>query len=64
MQTIEQMMTTGGATEKEAKQAIKVWELLAPCLKIGRNDRVLTAIGTKTALGLLRSIVREIERLP
>ena len=56
MQTIEQMMTTGGATEKEAKQAIKVWKLLEPCLKI-HDGRVLTAGGTKTALGLLRSIV-------
>ena len=51
------MMTTGGATEKETKQAILVWKLLEPCLKLGRNGRVLTAIGTRTPLGLLRSIV-------
>ena len=60
MQTIEEMMTTG-ATEKEAKQAIKVWELLEPCLKIGRNDRVLIKGGDKTPLGLLRSIVNAME---
>jgi len=71
MQTIEQMMTTGGATEKEAKQAIKIWELLEPCLKIRDNGRVRlkfkargrdgTEISDKTPLGLLRSIVNAME---
>jgi hypothetical protein len=57
MQTIEQMKIMGHATEKEAKQAILVWKFLEPCLKIQSDGRVLTAGGTKTALGLLRSIV-------
>jgi len=57
MQTIEYMKIMGDATEREAKQAQAVWRLLEPCLKLQSRELVMTTIGEKTALGLLRGIV-------
>ena len=61
MQTIEYMKIMGYATEREAKQAQAVWRLLEPCLKLQSRELVMTAIGEKTALGLLRGIVNAME---
>lgn len=54
-QTLEQMIEVG-ATKEEAENAIKLWDLLKPGIKVKRNGRIDTAIGDKTPLGLYRTI--------
>jgi hypothetical protein len=58
---IEEMVNVHGASETEVHQALAIWKLLEPCLTIDRHGRVLTEGGSKTPLGLLRSIVRVLE---
>ena len=55
-QTKEDMIECG-ATEEEADSALKLFELLRPALKICReNGRIETTSGTKTVLGLYRTL--------
>ncbi len=54
-QTIEDMINQG-ADKQEAENAMKLWELLRPGLKVKKNGRVDTAWGDKTPLGLYRTI--------
>jgi hypothetical protein len=49
-------MINKGADKQEAENAMKLWELLSPGLKIKSNGRVNTAVGDKTPLGLYRTI--------
>lgn len=53
-QTIEDMINYG-ADKQEAENALKLWEMLRPGLKV-KNGRVDTAWGDKTPLGLYRTI--------
>jgi hypothetical protein len=55
IQTIEEMIEAG-ATPDEAANAMKLWNLLRPGLKVKSNGRVGTDFGDKTPLGLYRSI--------
>jgi hypothetical protein len=54
-QTIEDMINKG-ADKQEAENALKLWEMLRPGLKVKKNGRVDTAWGDKTPLGLYRTI--------
>ncbi len=54
--TIKQMIDCG-ASEAEAKQALELFEMLRPGLKVKSNGTVSTSMGNKTFLGLYRSIV-------
>lgn len=54
-QTIEDMINQG-ADKQEAENALKLWEMLRPGLKVKKNGRVDTALGDKTPLGLYRTI--------
>jgi len=54
-QSIDEMMEAG-ATKDEAEQAIKLFELLRPGLKVKRNGRIDTTGGDKYPLGLYRII--------
>ena len=54
-QTIEQMIEQG-ATKDEAENALLLFELLRPGLRVKRNGRVDTTAGDKTPLGLYRII--------
>ena len=54
-QTIADMIDAG-ATEQEAKEALAMFALLRPGLKVKRNGRVDTLGGDKTVLGLYRTI--------
>jgi len=54
-QSIEEMLKFG-ATFQEACKAKAVWEFLQPCIKIDKWGRVDTQHGTKTPLGLYRTI--------
>jgi len=49
-------MLQAGATEREAVEALALFELLRPGLKVKRNGRVDTLDGDKTPLGLYRTI--------
>ena len=53
--TIEGMMKSG-ADREEAENALKLFELLKPGLKVKRNGRIDTSGGDKTLLGLYRTI--------
>jgi len=53
--TIERMMQSG-ADREEAENALKLFELLRPGLKVKRNGRIDTTEGDKTILGLYRTI--------
>lgn len=44
----------GGATEKEALQALSLFFILKPGLRVKKNGRVDTLVGDKTPLGLHR----------
>jgi hypothetical protein len=55
-QTIFDEMINAGATKDEAENALKLWEMLRPGLKVKKNGRVDTAWGDKTPLGLYRTI--------
>jgi hypothetical protein len=55
-QTIFEEMINAGATKDEAENALKLWEMLRPGLKVKKNGRVDTAWGDKTPLGLYRTI--------
>jgi hypothetical protein len=59
IQTINDMIRAG-ATEDEAKRATMVFELLRPGLKIMRNGTVETSWGSKSVLGLYRTILATI----
>lgn len=56
VQTYEEMIEAG-ASEKEADEAIELFELLRPGLRIKRNGRVYTSCGDKTTLGLYRLMI-------
>ena len=57
-QTKEEMIESG-ATEEEAEKALKLFKLLRPALKINRaNGRIETEAGSKTVLGLYRTLRR------
>lgn len=55
VQSIDDMIKLG-ADKEEAKNAYKLYELLEPCLKIVKNGRIETSVGSKTLLGLYRTI--------
>lgn len=54
-QSIDEMIKAG-ATQEEAENALKLFELLRPGLKIKRNGRIDTSGGDKTILGLYRTV--------
>jgi hypothetical protein len=58
-QTIEEMVLLGATTE-EAKNAIELFKLLRPGLKVKRNGRIDTTGGDKSPLGLYRTIKAEV----
>jgi hypothetical protein len=55
VQTIQDMVDVG-ATLTEAQNAMQLWKLLRPALKVGANGRVDTTEGNKTPLGFYRTI--------
>ena len=55
-------MITAGASKREAEEAMELFNLLKPGMKIKRNGRVDTSIGDKTPLGLYRTLKAEILR--
>lgn len=56
-QTIKDMIGQG-ATEKEAHEALELFTLLRPGLKIKANGRIETEHSDKTPLGLYRTLKR------
>jgi hypothetical protein len=54
-------MVNLGATETEAENALSLFILLQPGLKVKRNGRIETAWGDKTPLGLYRMIIRAVK---
>jgi hypothetical protein len=57
VQTIDEMMKQPGTTRQEAEAARELYRVLAPCLKVKRdNGRMETTHGDKTLLGLYRTV--------
>jgi len=50
-------MLKAGATETEAREAMIMFKMLRPCLRVNKTGRVNTLWGSKTPLGLYRTIV-------
>ena len=52
IQTKQEMMENHAASENEARNAIDLFNMLRPCLKVTKLGRVETIYGDKTPLGL------------
>ncbi len=50
-----------GATPEEVCQVDKLRELILPGIRLRRNGRVDTTVGSKTLLGLYRTLARFVD---